>query len=164
MREASQQPVTRASKAGYWIGLGLLVLAGIILFDTSRMQLPPHYAAYGPQIFPYISVIALVLLAAYLIWQTATGKPDAAKPEAGHADWKGVIAITVGLLSQYFLIETLGFVLSASFLFFAVAWGFHSRRHLRDAIVAVVLSLLTYLIFTKLLNLQLPPGIFKGVL
>jgi putative tricarboxylic transport membrane protein len=152
------------SKAGYAIGLGLIVLAAIIWFDTERMQVPPNYSAYGPQIFPYISVVALVALALYLLWQTATGKPDAVKPEAEHSDWLGVVAITVGLLSQYFLIETLGFVLSAAFLFFAVAWGFRSRRYLRDAVVAIGLSLVTYLIFTKLLNLQLPPGIFKGLL
>ena len=164
MSETSQQSQNTKSKAGYAIGLGLLVLAGIIWFDTERMQVPPNYSAYGPQIFPYIAVVALIALALFLLWQTAVGRPDAVKPEAEHSDWLGVIAITVGLLSQYFLIETLGFVLSAAFLFFAVAWGFRSRRYLRDIIVALVLSLLTYLIFTKMLNLQLPPGIFKGVL
>jgi putative tricarboxylic transport membrane protein len=160
---SEQHPVAK-SKAGYAVGLGLLALAGIIWFDTGRMQVPPNYSAYGPQIFPYIAVVALIALALFLLWQTATGRPDAVKPEAEHSDWLAVIAISVGLLSQYFLIETLGFVLSAAFLFFAVAWGFRSRRYLRDAIVAIVLSLLTYLVFTKLLNLPLPPGIFKGVL
>jgi putative tricarboxylic transport membrane protein len=164
MSGTGQHTTHTKSKAGYAIGLGLIVLAGIIWFDTRRMQVPPNYSAYGPQIFPYISVVALIALALFLLWQTAAKRPDAVKPEAGHSDWLGVTAITVGLLSQYFLIETLGFVLSAAFLFFAVAWGFRSRRYLRDAIVALVLSLLTYLTFTKLLNLQLPPGIFKGVL
>jgi putative tricarboxylic transport membrane protein len=157
-----KHPVAR-SKAGYAVGLGLIALAGIIWFDTARMQVPPNYSAYGPQIFPYISIVALVAVALYLLWQTAVGKPDAVKPEADRSDWLGVIAISVGLLSQVFLIETLGFVISAAILFFAVAWGFRSRKWVRDAIVAIVLSLVTYLVFTKLLNLQLPPGIFKGV-
>lgn len=164
MSGTTQHTPHAKSKAGYVIGLGLIVLAGIIWFDTARMQVPPNYSAYGPQIFPYIAVIALVALALFLLWQTAAGRPGAVKPESGESDWLGVIAITVGLLSQYFLIESLGFVLSAAFLFFAVAYGFRSRRYLRDAIVAIVLSLVTYLIFTRLLNLQLPPGIFKGVL
>lgn len=164
MRVTDEATPGKRSRAGYPIGLGLLALAGVILFDTARMQVPPNYSAYGPQVFPYLSIAALAGVALYLIWQTATGKADAVKPEAGASDWLGVLAITAGLLSQVFLIETLGFVISAAVLFFAVAWGFRSRRWLRDAIVAILLSLATYLVFTRLLNLQLPPGIFKGIL
>lgn len=138
-------------------------MAGIIWFDTDRMQVPPNYSAYGPQIFPYLSIAALVAVALYMLWQTWAGRPDAVKPESDESDWTAVIAISVGLLSQVFLIERLGFVISAAILFFAVAWGFRSRKWLRDAIVAIILSLVTYLVFTRLLNLQLPPGIFKGV-
>ena len=138
-------------------------MAGIIWFDTDRMQVPPNYSAYGPQIFPYLAIAALIAVALYMLWQTWAGRPDAVKPESDESDWTAVIAISVGLLSQVFLIERLGFVISAAILFFAVAWGFRSRKWLRDAIVAIILSLVTYLVFTRLLNLQLPPGIFKGV-
>ncbi len=102
-------------------------------------------------------------MALYLLWQTWAARPDAVKPESDESDWIGVIAISVGLLSQAVLIERLGFVISAAILFFLVAWGFRSRKWLRDAIVAIILSLATYLVFTRLLDLQLPPGIFKGV-
>lgn len=138
-------------------------MAGIIWFDTDRMQVPPNYSAYGPQIFPYLAIAALIAVALYMLWQTWAGRPDAVKPESDESDWTAVIAISVGLLSQVFLIERLGFVISAAILFFAVAWGFRSRKWLRDAAVAIILSLVTYLVFTRLLNLQLPPGIFKGV-
>jgi putative tricarboxylic transport membrane protein len=163
MSETSQHPPRTRSKAGYAVGLGLLVMAGIIWFDTDRMQVPPNYSAYGPQIFPYLAIAALIAVALYMLWQTWAGRPDAVKPESDESDWTAVIAISVGLLSQVFLIERLGFVISAAILFFAVAWGFRSRKWLRDAIVAIILSLVTYLVFTRLLNLQLPPGIFKGV-
>ena len=56
------------------------MLAGIIWFDTGRMQVPPNYSAYGPQIFPYIAVVALIALALFLLWQTWAGRPDAVKP------------------------------------------------------------------------------------
>jgi len=163
MSETSQKTPNTRSKAGYAVGLGLLVLAAVIWFDASAMQVPPNYSAYGPQIFPYLSIVALIAVALYLLWQTATGNSDAVKPESEHSDWTAVIAISAGLLSQVFLIERLGFVISAAILFFAVAWGFRSRKWLRDAIVAIILSLATYLVFTRLLNLQLPPGIFKGM-
>lgn len=163
MSETGQKPTSTKSKAGYAVGLGLLVLAAIIWFDTARMQVPPNYSAYGPQIFPYLSIAALVAVALYLLWQTWAGRSDAVKAESDESDWIGVIAISVGLLSQAILIERLGFVISAAILFFLVAWGFRSRKWLRDAIVAIILSLATYLVFTRLLDLQLPPGVFKGV-
>jgi putative tricarboxylic transport membrane protein len=151
-------------KAGYVIGLGLIVLAAVIGFDAARMQVPPAYSAYGPQIFPYIAVVALAASALFLLWQTAAGRPDAVCADTDKLEWTGVVAISVGLLAQVFLIERLGFVLSAALLFFAVAWGFRSRRPLRDAVVALLVSLVTYLVFTRLLDLQLPPGIFEGIL
>lgn len=163
MSETSEKHPVARSKAGYAVGLGLLVLAAIIWFDTARMQVPPNYSAYGPQIFPYLSIVALVVAALFLLWQTWAGRPGAVKPESDESDWTGVIAISAGLLSQAVLIERLGFVISAAILFFLVAWGFRSRKYLRDAGIAIILSLVTYLVFTRLLNLQLPPGIFKGV-
>jgi putative tricarboxylic transport membrane protein len=163
MSETGQNRPNTRSRAGYAVGLGFLVLAAIIWFDTARMQVPPNYSAYGPQIFPYLSIVALIAVALFILWQTARGDSDAVKPESDRSDWTAVIAISAGLLSQVFLIERFGFVVSAAILFFAVAWGFRSRKWLRDAIVAIVLSLATYLVFTRLLNLQLPPGIFKGM-
>jgi len=152
------------SKAGFFVGLGLIALAAVIGFDMARMQVPPNYASYGPQIFPYLSIVVLVAAGLYFLWQTATGKPDSIRADSDRSDWGGVIGISVGLLAQVFLLEPLGFVLSAAILFFAVAWGFRSRKPLRDAIIAILLSLATYLVFTRLLNLQLPPGILKSVI
>jgi putative tricarboxylic transport membrane protein len=151
------------SKAGYFVGLGLLLLAAVIGFDAARMQVAPQYSSYGPQIFPYIAMGALAVAGLYFLWQTATCRPDAIREDSEKADWTGVIGISAGLLAQVFLIERLGFVISAAILFFCVAWGFRSRKPLRDAVVAILLSTTTYLVFTQLLNLQLPPGIFKGM-
>lgn len=163
MSETGHKPSRARSKAGYAVGFGLLVLAAVIFYDAGNMQVPPNYAAYGPQIFPYLSVAVLVATGLFFLWQTATGRADAVHADTDQPEWSGVVGISVGLLAQVFLIERLGFVLSAAFLFFCVAWGFRSRRPLRDAVIAVVLSLSTYLVFTYLLNLQLPPGIFKGL-
>ena len=151
------------SKAGYFVGLGLLLLAAVIGFDAARMQVAPHYSSYGPQIFPFLATGALIFAGLYFIWQTASGRPGAVRADSEKAEWGGIIGISAGLLAQVFLIERLGFVISAAILFFCVAWGFRSRKPLRDAVVAILLSTTTYLVFTQLLNLQLPPGIFKGM-
>ena len=87
----------KGPKAGYAIGLGLIVLAAVIGFDAARMQVPPHYSAYGPQIFPTIAVVALVATALFLLWQTATGRPAAIRSDTDRPEWAGVIGISVGL-------------------------------------------------------------------
>lgn len=150
-------------KAGLAVGLGLILLAAVIGFDTAGMQVPPTYARVGPQIFPYLAAIALAACGLFFIWQVFAGGKDAIAPDSTAADWVAVIAISAGLLLQVVLIQRFGFIISAALLFFAVAWGFRSKRPLRDAIVAVLLSLVVYFVFTRLLNLQLPAGIFKGV-
>ena len=62
------------------------------------------------------------------------------------------------------LLKPVGFVPAAVVLFMCVTFAFGSRRFLRDGVVALVLALTAYLAFTRLLGLQLPPGILAGVL
>jgi putative tricarboxylic transport membrane protein len=45
-----------------------------------------------------------------------------------------------------------------------VSYAFGSRKYVRDIIVALLLTTGAYLVFTKLLNLQLPAGILKGLI
>ena len=44
------------------------------------------------------------------------------------------------------------------------ATAFGSRRYLRDLGMALIVSATAYFVFTKLLNLQLPAGIFRGLI
>jgi putative tricarboxylic transport membrane protein len=62
------------------------------------------------------------------------------------------------------LFEIAGFVPTAAILFFSVAFGFGSRRYLRDILIGVALSLVAYVGFVHALGLRLPAGILEGVL
>jgi len=84
--------------------------------------------------------------------------------EAQDTDWGAVAVIAAGLVLQINLLKPLGFVPAAVILFMSVTFAFGSRRFLRDGLVAVILAFVTYLAFTRLLGLQLPPGILKGLL
>ena len=79
-------------------------------------------------------------------------------------DWLPLLAISVGLVAQMLLLEPAGFVIAAAVLFFCVAFGFGSRRYLRDGVVAILLALIVYIGFTRGLNLQLPAGVLAGAL
>jgi putative tricarboxylic transport membrane protein len=38
-----------------------------------------------------------------------------------------------------------------------------ARRHFRSALIAVVLSVVVYVAFTRLLDIALPAGVFEGI-
>jgi putative tricarboxylic transport membrane protein len=154
----------RNSKAGLWIGLVLMVVAAVIAWNTSQMRIAPTYAKVGPQIFPYLAALALAATGGFFIFQTLGSGRERIIPDTDDTDWRALISISLGFLFEIIFINLLGFVLSASALFVAVAYGFGSRRYVRDIATALILSTLAFLVFTRLLNLQLPSGILKGIL
>jgi putative tricarboxylic transport membrane protein len=155
-------PATQRSIAGLAIGLGLLGLAAVIGFDTWRMQVPPTYAKVGPQVFPIVVTVGLALAGAFIAWM-ARRKPIVQEAQ-GETDWLAVAIIGGALIVHLNLLKPVGFIPASALLFFAVAFAFGSRRHLRDAIVAIVLASLVYLGFVHGLGLRLPPGMLAGAI
>lgn len=159
------KPASGISGAGIAIGVGLIVIAGLIAYSTSRMQVAPAYARIGPQIFPYFIAAAFALVGAWFVWNSsAPGLKREIQAEGFETDWKALAIIAAGLLANWAILRPLGFIIAATVLFLCVSFAFGSRRYLRDAVVAVVLALVSYLGFRHGLGLQLPPGIFAGIL
>jgi putative tricarboxylic transport membrane protein len=147
--------------AGLLIGLGLIAIAAVIATDAMNMRVPPVHAKVGPRVFPYLVSCGLALSGAAIAWQAWTRN---FLVEAQDTAWGSVAIIAAGLVLQINLMKPLGFIPTSAILFMTVSFAFGSRRVLRDGLVAVVLVTVTYLAFTRLLGLQLPPGILKGLL
>jgi putative tricarboxylic transport membrane protein len=147
--------------AGVLVGLGLLIVAAVIGWDAMNMRVPPVHAKVGPRVFPYL-VSSGLAIAGLLTALSAKrgGFPDA----EGDTDWRAFLVISAGLVLQLNMLKPLGFIPAGIVLFMSVAIGFGSRAYMRDLFVAIVVVALTYIGFTRLLGLQLPPGIFKGLL
>lgn len=150
--------------AGVVAGLLLVIVGMLIAWSTSQMRVPPMHAKVGPQLFPYIAAIALIGLGICFVVQAARNSPDKLVADTDTTDWFALGVIVAGFLFQIASITTLGFILSSAVLFVAVAYGFGSRQYIRDIVVALLLSAAAYFTFTKLLNLQLPAGIFGGLI
>ena len=151
----------RLSVAGLLIGFGLIAIAAIIASDAAGMRVPPIHAKVGPRVFPYLVSCGLAVAGAIIAWQAWR---RAFTVEEQQTDWAAVAIIAAGLVLHMNLLKPAGFVPAAIILFLSVAFAFGSRRYLRDLVVAVVLALLAYLAFTRLLGLQLPPGLLQGIL
>ncbi len=152
------------AKAGLVIGLGLVVVAAIIAVDTARMQVPPSYARVGPHIFPFIIAAGLAAIGGYLAWSSsAAGFRREVVAEDQPTDWLSPLLIAAALIVHLLLLKWLGFIIVSTGLFVMVAFAFGSRSYIRDAAVGLTLAVVTYLGFTHLLGLQLPPGILAGM-
>jgi putative tricarboxylic transport membrane protein len=149
--------------AELFVGLGVAALGVFIAVETSQITVAPAYAKVGPGVIPYLvagSLILLGLLFAAQAWRGAT--PTPAPAEAG--DWRPLVVIGIGLVAQMVLLERIGFVIASAVLFCCVAYGFGSRRYLRDAAIALLLAIIVYVGFTRGLNLPLPAGLLQGIL
>jgi putative tricarboxylic transport membrane protein len=67
--------------------------------------------------------------------------------------------ISIGVALNLVLTESAGFVIASAVLYWLVARAFDERHPLRDATVALAVSLACYLLFVRLLQLQLPVGV-----
>jgi len=156
--------------AELFVGLGVAAIGVFIAVETSQITVAPIYAKVGPGVIPYLVAGGLILLG--LLFAGNAVRRPAPLPHAtatalqseDKSDWRPLVIISVGLIVQLLLIERAGFIIASAVLFFCVAFGFGSRRYLRDGIIAILLAIVVYIGFTRGLNLPLPAGVLKGIL
>ncbi len=143
------------------IGIGLLVCAGLMCWQTATMPVSPMYSKVGPTVFPYMTAAGLVVLAALLFVQALRGgwQPDDEKEV--RIDWIAVAFVAAGLLANVLLIRPLGFTAASVILFVLVAHGFGSRQPIRNALIGLVLSLAAYFGFAKALGVNIGAGVIE---
>ncbi len=161
-------PIDRRERL-YELGVAAFVVAlGIVIvWQTRDIRISPMNAKIGPRIIPYIVGSGLVFVGVWYavdVWRgsvtTGGGGDDAEDVDAdASTDWWTVVWIVAALLAYLVLIERAGFIVASSVLFFVAAMGMGSRRFARDAVVAVMLSIAVYLLFTRGLSLRLPDGV-----
>ena len=150
--------------------MGSLFLLGLIIFwETYTTELPEINLTISPRVFPYAVAGLLMGLSALLFINILRG--DTALPE-GHpegtpiekSDFKSFGTVLASFLAFLLLIERAGFIIAASITFFGITVAFDNKKHGRAAIFGTLFITVIYLAFTRFLNVQLPAGIFKGVL
>ena len=139
------------------LGGGVLALGLFVAIETARLEVAPSNAAIGPTMFPFIVGGGLIVIGALLLREALFGHV-AHERKGVELDWIPVVLVSAGLLLQMFLVETLGWILSTTLLFLAVARAFGSRRILLDLAIGLGLAVLTYGVFNYGLDLSLPQG------
>jgi putative tricarboxylic transport membrane protein len=161
------------AKTSWWHGRSGLVLPLImtafstyLLHGILTMEVPEGTDFPGPRFFPGILMVAGYLLAALLLLHYLRSPEPAEelsdRTHRTYTDWSAVAWAVGGFLLFALTLEFLGWILAAALLFWCVARGVGSKRHLFDISLALVLSSAIYLTFGVGLGLNLPSGILGG--
>jgi putative tricarboxylic transport membrane protein len=147
------------------ISLALIALGSYVIYETQSIAETQGYAQIGPRLFPYIIGAGITLCAAILGWHAISGGwRNVPLDQEGHdaPDWLAFLVISVGIILHMLLIGWAGFIIASTLLFVLIARGFGSRKPVRDLIVAVILNIVVFLLFTRALGLSLPVGAWGG--
>jgi putative tricarboxylic transport membrane protein len=147
------------------ISLGLVALGSFVIYETQSIAETQGYAQIGPRLFPYLIGVGLTLCGAVLGWHAISGGWRHVPLDEAHEapDWMAFGVISAGVVLHMLVIGWAGFIIASTLLFVLIARGFGSRKPVRDAIIAVVLAVVVFFLFTKGLGLNLPKGPFEGV-
>ncbi|HJW58848.1 MAG TPA: tripartite tricarboxylate transporter TctB family protein, partial [Actinomycetota bacterium] len=123
----------------------------------------------GPAAVPVGLGVALLVIAVLLARDVLRGGHGEAEGgediDLSHpSDWRTVLLLIAAYLVNVALIERLGWPISGALLFWGSAYALGSRHWLRDPLIALALSVITYLIFARGLGIGLPAGPLEGVL
>lgn len=136
--------------------LVLVVLSGTFLVGVFDIRSPKGLDPAGPRFFPLLVTSAWLLLSlGYLV----EGLRSPRTADKSDRSWFEPLAVSALLLLYAFLVVPLGYLIATALLFFVVARVLGSRQVGRDAVVAVVMTVIVYVAFTQFLDISLPEGV-----
>jgi putative tricarboxylic transport membrane protein len=157
MRET---PARRIDPAGIAVAALLFVLAAVIFWDMSQLEISPVYGL-GPKAMPIVVASGLALLAIGNAVIAFTG----GLPERDEADPKAILLILGGVVALIVIIGVGGgFIPATAILFATTATAFGRRAFFTDLVIGLGLALVAYLLFAKLLSLSLPMGPIENLM
>ena len=142
----------------------LLILGLVVLYDTSKMLVPPGSGTVGPQVFPYLVsgfVIFISLGLFFQIFRGNLGVPEGTEfgEVVEKTDFKSLAMVAGSMLTYPLLIERAGFIIATIVAFFGVAYAYGAKNLLKNLLISIIFSLIVYFSFSKGLNVGLPAGI-----
>jgi putative tricarboxylic transport membrane protein len=136
---------------------GVLLAVGVVAL-IAGLNVGDGWAASGPRLAPVVSSVLLILLAAAFLVHPGDELSEHVAEASRGTHWP-TPALLIGLLLAYaLLLSALGYALATAIFFWLASWLLGSERPARDAVIAVLLGVVTSYAFSHGLNVQLPTG------
>lgn len=160
----------RGVSLGEWgVTAGILAIGVVTLLDGLGQATSTSASGVGAGFMPKVVGVLLIALSVALGIQVARGKRGEADAAEGDVDvrstrWVPLAVCTGAVLIFIAGVDTLGYVIVSALAFWLTAWALGARSHLKSAVIAIVLSVVVYLVFTHALGISLAAGVLEGVL
>jgi putative tricarboxylic transport membrane protein len=141
-----------ASVFGIFIGVAIMIGATRLRLGTPTEP--------QPGFFPFVAASILVVLCGVLFIQAFLGRSQGA--EAFGELWRPAILIA-GMLVYSFVLDALGYIIATIVLAAVVLRVLDTKPWWKLAVISLALSIGTYLLFDRLLDVSLPAGILAGL-
>ena len=157
------RPDSSSRREAIALGLGVVIFALIIAWQTTRISSAAVYATVGPAIIPWLVSAALAALGVAII---IAGLTDRWRGEAapGALDHVALAWLLAGLALNIALIDRAGFIIASTILFVCAARAFGSARYLRNAALGFAIALLCYIGFDRVLGYEIGSGLIEQFL
>ena len=144
--------------ANLWTGLFLLILSGSVISEAFQLELgTPQNPGSGFMIFGAASVLGILALHQFIKSLCSQRRKVERPSEEIH--WGRVVSIMLANVVYIFLLHPLGYLLS-TFLLLSFLFQIQERGKWFSAVGGAALtSFLSYLIFSRILQLNLPRGL-----
>ena len=144
-------------------GMAIMVFAALICFESSKLSLGTP-GRPGPAFFPLGLGAALFLLSLIFVLKTAfirEGISDSTQAIWAGLRWRQVPYTLAALLAYSLLLDRLGYLICTWIFMAYLFWGKGARRKGIAIIGAMMVSVMSYMIFRGMLKVRLPLGLLR---
>jgi putative tricarboxylic transport membrane protein len=144
--------------ANLWTGLFLMILSGALVNEAFELEVgTPRNPGSGFMILGASGLLGLLALRQFI------GSLRPHKQESGtvaeKAHWGRILAVIGANLLYIFLLKSVGYLICTFFLLLFLFQVLERGRWIPRVIGSALTSVLTYLFFARLLQLNLPKGL-----
>jgi len=136
-----------------------ILLSGAVMIGAYRLRLGTPMEPQ-PGFFPFLAGAVLFVLCVILLLQVFFGRSHGA--EAFGELWRPVVLI-IGLFAYSVVLDLLGYIIATIILSGVVLRVLGVKTGWKLVAISVGLSVGTYVLFDRLLDLSLPGGILAGL-
>ncbi len=147
------------------IGLVMLALAGVLGAGTLGMDVIGEGGPLGPQGAGWFVAVLAAATGALLTASSLRRSPERRRAAAAaeRTNWRAVGLVMLGIAAFSALIDTVGWLVMATLMFATVATGLGNRNLLRNLTVGFVMAAVVQIVFSGMLDLNLPSGVLGGL-
>ncbi len=143
-----------------WVALIIIAFGAAYLWGALQIRESTTYSAVGPRFFPNALGLGIVLSGVWLLLMPGAPPADDA-PERIPLDWLSLGLLAAAVIAYVLIFRPVGYIIATALLMVAGAQILGDRGHLlRDAIIGVSLAVTVAFVFGRLLNINLPSGLF----